>query len=458
MAFTVLILAIVSGGLDSIGEAVTRLAIYGVLGLLAGLFFGYISWSATTYRVSGGAVRFKTGIFRVKEQSIPLDRLQSVDESEGPLQRLFGVRQLRLQAAGSGKDAEIVLNALAPAEVTELRAALAEGAAPALRDETAPAGSVPSPDASAPPRRLTNGRLFLAGLTSAQFGFLVPVAAVLVQGLDDVAEPLFGWLTDEGESLSVVPFLLALGGVLAAAWLFAFAGTLIGFGGFVVSRRDDRLVIERGWVVRRQASVPVARVQAVRLVDGILRQPLGMTQLRLETAGYFDERADARTLFPLLRRDEVPAFLDALLPELAAPFDALEPPPRRALRRYVALPAVAGALPGVALAAAASPGLIWVAAAGALVGAAWGVMRFRAAGIALGSERLVVRSRRVARSTVVARRTSVDIRGTSQTPLQRKARLASLRFAIASKHSFGIAHVEQREATDVLRALAPLAR
>jgi len=220
-------------------------------------------------------------------------------------------------------------------------------------------------------------------------------------------------------------------------------------------RRGDRLLVERGWIVRRQSSVPVARVQAVRLIDGIARQPLGMTQLRLETAGYHDERADERTLFPLLRRSEVPAFLEELLPELDAPLAILEPPPPRALRRYVLIPAVAGSLPGIALGAVVSAELLAVAAAGLLVGAAWGLARFRAAGIALGPRLLIVRSRRLARSTVVARRTSVDIRSALQTPLQRRARLASLRFAIASKHSFGIAHVDTRDATSALRELAP---
>jgi putative membrane protein len=240
--------------------------------------------------------------------------------------------------------------------------------------------------------------------------------------------------------------------VLAAAWLVAFAGTLIGFGGFSIARQGDRLRIERGYVIRRAASVPVARIQAVRLVDGLLRQPLGLTQLRVETAGYADERADAQTLFPLMRRDEVAGFLGEFLPELAAPVDPLTPPPRRARRRYVMWPALAGLAAGGALAIGAAG---WqLAIAGAALGAAWGLLRFRAAGLALPAGSLVVRSRRLARTTVVARRTSVDIRRATQNPLQRRSDLASIRFAIASGHRFGVAHVDRREAVGALVTLA----
>jgi putative membrane protein len=446
----VVVAGVVAGGFDSLGQTLIRLLGLGLLAACISAISGYVRWSTTTYAVNEGAARLRSGVFKRTEKAIPVERLQSIDESHGPIQRLFGVQQVRLQAAGSGKEAEIVLNALSRDEAAELRAALA--AAPALRAGAAAGGR------AAQVERLTGGQLVLAGLTSAQFGFLVPVAVAASQALDDVAEPLFGWVTAEGESASVAGVAAAVAAVLAAAWLVAFVGTLIAFGGFSVARRGDRLVIERGWIVRRRSSVPVARVQAVRLIDGLLRQPLGMTQMRLETAGYADERAYAGTLFPLLPRRDARRMLEVLLPELAAdPAAALERPPGRAARRYALWPAVAGLAAGGGAAVALGPGGgAWLlAVAGAAAGASWGLARFRAAGFALAGGRVVVRSRLLARSTVIARPTSVDIRTASQSILQRRARLASLRFAIASKRSFGIAHVEERRAGEALGALAP---
>ena len=94
-------------------------------------------------------------------------------------------------------------------------------------------------------------------------------------------------------------------------------GSLVAFAGFTVTRDGDRLRIRRGLLQRREAAVPVRRVHGVRVVEGLLRRPFGLATLRVEVAGYAAEASAARTLFPLLRRDEVEPFLAELLPELA---------------------------------------------------------------------------------------------------------------------------------------------
>ena len=60
--------------------------------------------------------------------------------------------------------------------------------------------------------------------------------------------------------------------------------------------------------------------------------PSGSRRCALEVAGYAEERSAARTLFPLLPRREVAAFLAELLPELADEPDGLDRRRRRARR------------------------------------------------------------------------------------------------------------------------------
>jgi membrane protein YdbS with pleckstrin-like domain len=129
------------------------------------------------------------------------------------------------------------------------------------------------------------------------------------------------------------------GAVLAFAWVLSVLGTIVAFAGFAVAREGERLRIRRGIIERREASVPVARVHAIRVIESPLREPLGFAQVRVETAGYADEPSTAQTLLPLVRRSQVARVLADLLPELELPPEALthlEPPPRRALRRQLA--------------------------------------------------------------------------------------------------------------------------
>ena len=131
--------------------------------------------------------------------------------------------------------------------------------------------------------------------------------------------------------------------LLVAAWLLSTLGAIVTFGGFTVTRDGDRLRIRRGLVSRNEATVPVGRVRAVRVVEGLLRRPFGLASLTVEVTGYAEEASAARTLFPLVRVRDVPAFLAEFLPELADDVAGLERPPARAARRYVLVPALVGA-------------------------------------------------------------------------------------------------------------------
>src|SRR5918995_6856508 len=74
--------------------------------------WGVLSWRATTYRVSGGAFHLKRGVLQKSERSLPVGRIQSVNTVQGIMQRLFGVVEVRVEAAGGGEEPEISLPAL----------------------------------------------------------------------------------------------------------------------------------------------------------------------------------------------------------------------------------------------------------------------------------------------------------------------------------------------------------
>ena len=66
-------------------------------------------------------IRLRRGWLSVKEVEVPLSRVQALDLEQGPVQRLFGVQAVHVQTGGGGAGGEIVLDALAPAEIARLR-------------------------------------------------------------------------------------------------------------------------------------------------------------------------------------------------------------------------------------------------------------------------------------------------------------------------------------------------
>jgi putative membrane protein len=426
--------SVLGGGFD--GEALVRAGIYGAIGITISALVGYVRWSSTTYWVTDTSIHHHTGIVREQDTNVPLARIEALDVHQGPLQRAFGVFAVDVQTGAGGKGGEISLPALTPGSVQRLREARPHTAAA----ETAPAG---------PRRKLSASALTVAAVTAGQLWILLPILA----GAAQFSQQLFDRERGE-EALSLLPdtwtgVLLVAAALLAAAWLLSALGTFVAFAGFTITRDGDRLRIRRGLVQRSEATVPVPRVRAVRVVEGVVRRPFGLASLTVEVTGYAEEQAAARTLFPLVRVRDVPGFLNELLPELADDPRGLERPPRRAARRYVLPGVVAGAL----VAAAAWVFIGYLGLVAPLAGALYGYAQWRSAGWRLSDGRLAVRALRIARTTVLAPAALRESHTLAQTVLQRRARLADLEVAFGKGTSARIRHLEAADARATWSAL-----
>ena len=134
--------------------------------------WGVLSWRATTYRVSGGAFHLKRGVLQKSERSLPLEHVQSVNTVQGIVQRVFGVVELRLEAAGGAGEPEVSLSALSRPSAQALREELTR--ARRTLDEAGEVVEEPSPTVL---RKLSTRELLVAGLTSGQIGVAVSVVA-----------------------------------------------------------------------------------------------------------------------------------------------------------------------------------------------------------------------------------------------------------------------------------------
>jgi putative membrane protein len=393
-------------------------------------FWGFLSWRATTYVVAGGVFRLRRGVVQKNERTIPLDHVQSVDTVQGIIQRLFGVVEVRIETAGGGaSEPDASLAALDRADAEALRREI-EGS----RREPVETEEDTGPTIL---RRLGTRDLLLAGATSGQIGVALSLIAVASQLFDDVLSESFAQrLLETLAPRSVTTALLYVLILGLFAWLLAIGGTVLAYTGFTLSRDGDFLYIRRGLLERREATIPLARIQAVRITEGLLRQPFGLASLRVESAGYGEDAGVSATLFPLLPRKEVHGLLLDAAPEFAVapPLNAL---PKRALRRYV----FRSTVPFLFLISTAAlfSSLVfdlaaWVFAALLLLlpAALFGRLRYRDAGWALEEDRLVVRSRFLGRTTAIAPRRRLQSRATVRSPLQRRVRLATFQAQVAS--------------------------
>jgi putative membrane protein len=457
-----------AGGMPPLAGAMLALG-----GVAVAAAIGYVRWRHTTYSVAGAALHFRHGVISPDETSVPLGRIQAIDATQGPVQRLFGVQELHVQTAGGGAEGEIVLRAVSEAAASELRAA----------------AGLPDPVAQDLPEwRLGLGALLVTAVTAPQLGVILPLVGAFAAAGDDVlfgggeGEQLIDNLADDPGAIALVAVAVA-----GAALLLSFMGAIVAFAGFSLVRDGERLRIRRGLLARRAASVPLARVHAVDVVEGVLRRPFGLASVRMETAGYRSEAAAAQTLLPLVRVRDLPRLLEEFVPALAeeqpaggarpeaAPEErpaggarpeaavtrspappSLQRPPARARRRYALPPALAGAALGAVLTAvvpAAWPAVPLLA----LLGAAEGLLRHRSAGWRDDGRRLVVRGRVLARRTLLARVDRLQEHGLRASPLQRRAALADFEASVGSGRTGRVRHLEASAAGALFERLRPRA-
>ena len=467
-----LLLAVISGGgalslvVYAAGSAVA--VVVGALQLA--------SWMRFRYAVVGDELRVISGLIARRERLVPAERIQAVDFNESLLQRLFGVVGVKIEtAAGGSAESDVTLQALTRRDAQALRERLltatgrAWAAGTRATADPAAGAIAAAPDSAQVIRSLSPGALVIAGATSGRIG---PALALVVAGLqfiDDIfGRPLPALLGFEAPGFTLAGALLLLAILAAGAWLLAIAGTVLTFAGFELRPDGDRLLISHGLLDRRRRTVPMARIQAVRVSEGVLRQPFGLAAVTFESAGYGRDTAGSGVLFPLLRRADVPALLRVACPALAIDLDAtaLTTLPARARRRYLLAPVwwVLAAALLIAAVGALAPGPAWwwgLPLLGLMLPAAFlGLARYRDSGWTLDSAgRLIVRGRGFARETAIVARRRLQQREVRRGPLQRRARLATFSAAVAAGGSgarITVKHMDEAAAFRLAADLSPL--
>ncbi|MBA2519411.1 MAG: PH domain-containing protein [Chloroflexia bacterium] len=452
------------------GEDNRQLWFLGIGGvwLVISAIYQFVAWRQFTFEVTGSELRVHSGVLERKERLVPLERIQAVDIHETPLQRLAGVVGVRVEtAAGGAEGADVKIGALTRADAELLRRRLG------VTRQSRPVAATSGPGLGTGPvtpangeliRRLSTPELLLAAVTSGTIGPALAVVGFASQVIDDILpEEIWSRLALDATALSpraLIPLVVL---VAVIAWLLAIAGTVLTYGGFELRRFEDRVIISHGLLERRRRTVPVARMQAIVVTEGLLRRPLGLASVSFESAGYGQESGESGVLWPLLRRTEAVALVASVAPSLATAIERRElaGPPPRALSRYLVADVASWlALCGIVL------GIGWFLTSGLVAWLTWfqwwwggllliglpvvglnAVLRFRDAGWRIDpAQLLVISNGGLTRKTTIVPRRRIQFQTVNRNVFQRRADLATLHMAIASGGAGGGAAVDHLDA------------
>jgi uncharacterized membrane protein YdbT with pleckstrin-like domain len=321
-----------------------------VLVVVSALFIGYraLAWSRFSYAVVDGTLRIEHGIIQRHVREVPVTRIQQVDLRRQLRHRVAGVVAVRIDTAGGGSGAEVVLDCLSDAAALALRAELLD---PRHRTDPAAAPGSPPVGVAHPPGPDADGRWIPppppppvgagSGWTGPPPGGTVP--GLPVPGLHPGAGPGFpgavppvsgtvagqvlarlstrdlviSGITGSGllAGLSIVGFAFLVlgelpdaaaeevGGRVAAlfgtvlvvavalivalpVFLAVAAGaSILRDHGFTLVRYGNDLHVQRGLLDQREATLALHRIQAVWVLDNPVRRRLGLVSVQLQSAG-----------------------------------------------------------------------------------------------------------------------------------------------------------------------------
>lgn len=437
-------------GLAVSGRGGTALFVMAVL--LAFTVVGtFIYWSRFEFRVGEDDIRIDSGLFSRTHRSIPFDRIQDVDITQGPLARILGLARVKFEtggsAAGDADEGALAAIPLERAEQLRLRVRSRRSA----RVET----SAPEAQAERPPvYAMDLKRLALAGtfnfslaLFAGLFGLTQTLGDVL--GFDPFSRGF--WLSVLTAGDPVAAFVLA--NHVAAAILGAALLVLIGLAtgivrtvvrdfGFRLDRVEAGLRRRRGLLTRTDVTLPVKRAQAALIVTGPVRDAFGWRELKLQSLAREEGGSGDHQLAPLADDKEI-ATVISLIGWRWPPEDARWMPISLAyvwtfalaVSPLFLLPLLqSAALDRTQSAPLLIPFLLVFAAAGAALFARW--LAWRRTAYALDGDRLLIRTgwwRRRLLLLPLDRLQSIDIK---ESLVSRWFGICSLVFGVAGGRGF----------------------
>ncbi len=430
-----------------------------VLFFIALVVTSIIKWSKFTYRIEEDELRIEEGLINKKKRYIPIERIQTINTSAGLIQQMFKLVKLQVETASGGTEAEVSLVAITQAEAERIQQALFERKkaaedtgtdVPVPLEETAEEAE----EAEEPVMmyKMTGQELLTAASTSSGIGVIISGVFAFFTQVDDFFD--LDWLYDRFAFLnSAGAAVIALAAFVALfiAWLLSIVGMLLKYANFTVVRKEKEIVISRGLIEKQQITIPLQRIQAIKIKESLIRQPFGLAAVTIVSAGgNVLEEDKSAILFPIISKKIINQRLGEFIPDYA-PEDDLNRLPKRALRRYI-LRASWPVLAVVPLSILFPP---WGYLSAVLIPFYWiiGYFSYRDAGWKISGSKIIMSSRFIGRTTAVIQRRRMKVFEVSRSYFQRRKQLVSIHTSTKSSvlmEKFSVADVEEKDSDDII--------
>ena len=206
---------------------------------------------------------------------------------------------------------------------------------------------------------------------------------------------------------------------------------------------------------KKRVTIPLQRVQAIKIVENPFRQILGLAAVVVESAGGgFSGEADKKiVLFPLIKKANAIIALQQLFPTIDFQGHIEVKSPKRARAFFYRIDFIwLIPLIGVLSYFYFPYGLLSILLVAPML--LLGIWQFRTAGFTIKEQQLTIISRNFSRITFIAEKSRIQIAQSKQSYFQKRKQLATAKIVVMSGMNGASAkakHMEQEKIETILR-------
>jgi putative membrane protein len=298
------------------------LPILGIVVILAAIT-GFFAWYFTRFVIDDEELRIENGVIFKKSTKIPFERLQSVDIIQPLVARIFGLAELRLDAGNSSTKLRY-LNRGKASRLRDYLLTRAHGQQASIRDLDQQAAASIFTDLGVtdqPLVQVSPQRLIVSFLISSEW--LIPAAITIIIVVATAAFDMVPLALG-----ALIPLLI---GMVSLIWR-----RVIGMFNFTLAESPRGLRITRGLTNLTSQSVPINRIQGVKVSQPMLWRLFSWYRMDVDILGYGqgdseDNESNASSvLLPVATLDEVELTIGRALPGFNLDAIELHPSPKRA--------------------------------------------------------------------------------------------------------------------------------
>ncbi|HHK5535094.1 TPA: PH domain-containing protein [Bacillus mobilis] len=404
--------------------------------------FSAIKWYFKVYWVENNIVHIKHGVFVKKESYLNKERVQNISTSSNIIYQVLGLTKLNIEVAGGGTEPEVMLAGIRESEAKELISLLHKERSVVTEEEPATAENKTI-------YQLTVKEILAASITSGRFGL---VFSMLVIIYTEFNEFLPKWLINKVEAYvmdnGVYELIVMAAILMAVSWVVSTAGYALKYANFKIERNRNEIRIVQGLFDKKEFVLKLHRIQAIRVKEGILRQPFGYCSVEVEVIQSIEAAGQEVMLHPFMKKKDV----QQLLTYLQLPYEMEEEIvhlPKAALRRYIIMGWITSAVLAVPIAGASiyfkQNMALFTLIPLFIIFTLLSYARYTSGGYMIRDNQLVMVYRGLAKYTGIMRRRHVQAVGYNQSYFQKKDELCTAAVSVAG-HGYEVKHMRKEDA------------